>query len=103
MDVSKVPLSPGGVCSLSADGVQVCLPVRGGRWPAQVCRAQVSLSLWVLLSGSGEQPVAFLYCWYEGKSVGAAMGTGKCSPVNGLLPQCHVTEGHKCSLPWNRD
>lgn len=31
---------------------------------------QVSLSLWVLLSGSGKQLGAFSDCWYEGKSVG---------------------------------
>lgn len=64
---------------------------------------QVSLSLWVLLSGSGRQLGAFSYCWYEGKSVGAATGSGKCFPVNGLLPQCHVTEGQERSVPWNGD
>lgn len=35
--------------------------------------------------------------------MGAVTGTGKCFAVNGLIPQCRVTEGHECSLPWNRD
>lgn len=101
MNVNKVPLSSwqcvftvGKWCSRCvwllrvADGQH-----RGSGVPVTVGAA--------LRLGSSSWP--FSSCWYEGKSVGAATGTGKCFPVNGLVPQCHVTEGHECSLPWNRD
>lgn len=92
MNVNRVPLSSWKYVITISKWCSRCVWLFGmAHGQHRSAGTQVSLSLWVLLLGSGKQLVAFSYCWYKGKSVGAAMGTGKRFPVNGLLPQmpCH--------------